>query len=146
MNTPTHNKPTPAHTPTPWNLHRAYDGEPLAVERENGNAFVSAQLVIARDEKIIAEVVFRGGLNGGWPHVDSMEEFRANAAFIVRAVNNHEALVAALERQIAHTEQLANMNNHFAAKLGIGKKVNVEDWTDRARSAIDAAMSKEGQP
>lgn len=65
-----------SHTPTPW--HPAYDrGCELIMAFRNGR------------EAVLAEV--------GAETDTSYEEDRANAAFIVRAVNSHDALVKALE-------------------------------------------------
>lgn len=68
----------------------------------------------------------------------------AFAGEILRRYSSHAALVEALERQIKHTDQLAGMVNRFADRLGLGKKVNAEDWTDQARAALQ--LAKEGTP
>jgi len=79
-----------AHTPTPWNLHRAYDGEPFSVTGEDTPEFIAASLYVAKDDRIIAEVVYRSR-DCGYPNVTDYAEFKANAAFIVAACNAHEA-------------------------------------------------------
>lgn len=84
-----------SNTPAPWNLHRCYDGELMAVPEGGGEpAFVAASLVIARGEQIIAEVKMMSGRSGrGFPTVESHAEMKANAAFIIRACNSHAELV-----------------------------------------------------
>lgn len=101
------------HTPTPWNLHRHYEGELMAVpENEGRPAFVAASLVISRGEQIIAEVKMQRGAEGGFPTVESQEEMRANACHILEARNHHArlhadkaTLVEALERLTADAEE-----------------------------------------
>ena len=51
-------------------------------------------------------------------------------------------LLAALIRQVKHTDQLADMVNGYADQLGLGKKINAEDWTDQARAAIAKAEGR----
>ena len=86
------------NTPTPWNLHRVYDGEIMAVPESGGRpAFVAASLIIARGEQIIADVKMQSGAEGGFPTVESHAEMKANAEFIIRACNSHAGNVAALK-------------------------------------------------
>jgi len=69
--------PTTAHTPTPWELHG--DGS-LRICRPHA--------LDPKGCRPVAEAEILGQLR---------PEAEANAAFIVRAVNNHESLVAALK-------------------------------------------------
>jgi hypothetical protein len=70
------------HTPTPWHV---FDdkAECPGIEAEN------VTIVVFGDKLTITEDC---GVQG-----ETAEEARANAAFIVRAVNSHDALVEALE-------------------------------------------------
>lgn len=66
------------HTPTPW----------IIVPEERGWLYQADWLWIMREQTRIARVVV---------YTESPAEHCANAAFIVRAVNSHDALVKALE-------------------------------------------------
>ena len=68
------------HTPTPWVMTRS-------VDRHDGEFDYG---IHARDAKVLAEVFGRSASGGVLPA-------EANAAFIVRACNAHEDLVAALK-------------------------------------------------
>ena len=67
-------KPAVTHTPTPWKVCKWNQTLTISNGDEDGIAFINPH-----DEKIVLK------------DVDN-----ANAAFIVRAVNNHEALLEAL--------------------------------------------------
>lgn len=69
------------------------------------------------------------------PDDDNMAMMDANAQLISASPD----LLFALERQIHATNQLCKMVNKFSEKLNLGKKVNSEDWTDRAKAAIRKA-------
>lgn len=85
-----------AHTPTPWNLHRCYDGAIVAVERSDvgKEPFTDGSFVIARGDKVIGTIQFRAGKDIGWEHVSNPEEYRANAELVLLAVNSHARLTA----------------------------------------------------
>lgn len=86
---------TTKHTPTPWNIHRAYiEEKPFLVELENEEPYIVFYTRIASGDKIIGQINMDTA-NVGWPCVDSVIECKANAALIVRAVNAHEELVRA---------------------------------------------------
>lgn len=128
--TPTPQPQAVAHTPTPWNLHRAYDGELLAVPSEEGrSAFVAASLVIAKGDKIIAEVKMQSGAEGGWPTVETDVELRANAALIVEAVNAHASLLAQAASASALAEALA--------RIALGEGVFNRDQLTFANNVIE---------
>lgn len=74
------------HTPTPWN--NLHEGKECNEVRGDG--------------KLLAFVLTKGfPLRANMPYPDNIEETRANTAFIVKAVNNHEKLVSALKNCIA---------------------------------------------
>jgi methanogenic corrinoid protein MtbC1 len=45
----------------------------------------------------------------------------------------------ALKADIERINQLCVMVNSYAIQLGLGKKVNADDWTDAARDALTKA-------
>lgn len=47
-----------------------------------------------------------------------------------------QEVARALKQDIDRINQLCAMVNHFADKLGLGKKVNAEDWTDNAEAML----------
>lgn len=47
-----------------------------------------------------------------------------------------EAALLALKKDIQKIEQLCGMVNDFSRKLGLGRKVRSEDWSDTAAAAI----------
>lgn len=65
-------------------------------------------------------------------------EDKANARLIAAAPD----LLAALQKDIHHIEQLAEMVNMFAEQLGLGRKVHTEDFTENARQAIARATGE----
>lgn len=75
--------PEVPHSPLPWRIDDSVaDGGVL-------------EITVAADQESIAEVA--PFAIGDGVHVADMARGRANAAFIVVAVNNHEALLAALQ-------------------------------------------------
>lgn len=112
------------HTPGPWHTER-------------GLSSTGATPIRDAERVNVAWVCGSDAIDG------TPQKAKANAEFIVRACNAHDELVAALEKQVAHTEQLAGMANRFAAQLGLGKKVNPEDWTDQARAALAKAKGQQ---
>jgi hypothetical protein len=51
-------------------------------------------------------------------------------------------MLRACKKDVERIEHLCGMVNDLAAKLGIGKKVNAEDWTDMALEAIALAEDR----
>jgi hypothetical protein len=51
-------------------------------------------------------------------------------------------LLEAAKTDAKRIRELCGMVNSFAVKLGLGKKVNAEDWDDAARAAIAKATGK----
>lgn len=88
------------HTPTPWGI--------------SGNLLVSGDRHV-QNNRVGATFNYRGNA-------------KANAAFIVRAVNAHEALVAALAEVM---EWIANWHPDFT---------DDPEWSD-TRQKVDAALS-----
>jgi hypothetical protein len=60
---------------------------------------------------------------------------QANAKLIAAAPE----LLRACRKDAERIEQLCDMVNGYAIKLGMGKRVNAEDWSDLARAAIAKA-------
>ena len=120
------------HTPTSAPSHNPFNGD----------------LVAALDSPVWrngeTRIAFSDEENGieGHVYAESHAMAVARANFAVAAINSHASLVAALEKQIKHTEQLASMANGFAQELGLGNKVNVADWTDLARQALASAKGE----
>lgn len=54
----------------------------------------------------------------------------------------HKALKYNLEQTKHEIEQLCSTVNHFSHKLGLGRKVRPEDWTERVDKIL--AMLNEG--
>lgn len=109
--TPKSDAPTPTqgeHSPLPWRG-----------ERING-----AILLKDAEDHSIAEV---------WSSfIDSIDD--ANAAFIVKAVNNHEKLVAALR-------EVRQMNQYIVELSDKARVENARQQATQAIKAIDAALA-----
>jgi len=103
------------HTPLPW--HRPAG---------------PGALFSGKDGRLLCEM-HEGG--GGMLGV-SKSESEANAAFIVRACNNHYLMLEALEASDRAIIQLCGTANTLSEKLGLGRKVRAEDFADKARAAI----------
>lgn len=65
------------------------------------------------------------------------------AELIVASVNRAPALRESLaelstrlEKSVAQINQLCGMVNSYAGQLGLGRKVNAEDWTEEARASL----------
>ena len=73
------------HTPTPWSIKCQEDLDP------EGNGYIWA----IKGKRLSEEK----NLNGGWKHYvqnPAVANSEANAEFIIRACNSHDALLAAL--------------------------------------------------
>lgn len=109
------------HTPTPWELFDC-------------NGVVAIRNPRARSSK--SEIVFWSGFDAShYP-----KKARANAAFIVQAVNNHDFLIKVLEKIAGHREY--DEADHKAAA-----KYKREDgfWTTDEYLA-DSALTLAGSP
>lgn len=73
-----------AHTPTPWAVEDPFGPEQYSIVQDG---------LAAYDWQFIAHVPVGNLVDGEFPRMQA----EANAAFIVRAVNSHDALVSALE-------------------------------------------------
>jgi len=104
-------KTKPMHTETPWEITREMN------EHSEGLAIESDTTVVAT-------------LCGGLPKY----EVQANAEFIVRAVNSHEALLSALRALTA----IVNGGNPG--------KIKTQGYLDKARAAIAQATQAEAKP
>lgn len=79
-----------AHTPTPWTYHLGRGANPRFHIQTAGGYQIASTTELARHAQA---------------HTEN-EQREANAAFIVRAVNSHEALVAALHQMVQMVEFL----------------------------------------
>lgn len=79
--------------------------------------------------------------HGGWLLADlsasPVDERRANAAFIVRAVNAHDALVAALAYFVEYAGDGANFVEDDVAEIAVTRKA-----MDDARAALALAAAE----
>jgi len=96
------------HTPTPWTATANIDAGPYG-----------PSWTVRVDKQVVVASISGAALHGG------QERAEANAAFIVRAVNAHDELVAALEGMMLPHE----------------KGWKVTDWTLRMADAR-AALAK----
>lgn len=83
-----------AHTPGPWNEHEHY---PLnsEVRHVTDGDFDYWTGRIAKGDMLIGEVHYQSA-TGGWPHVEDIDEARANARLIIAAPE----LLAALKEVV----------------------------------------------
>lgn len=82
------------HTKLPWNIHPLYADAKSYAFQHQGNDLVAFEVTIASGDKTIGDVRMVSG--GIFPRVDNEQECRDNAVLILKAVNSHDALVAAL--------------------------------------------------
>jgi len=87
-----------AHTPTPWSVFRA--GKQYGIDAE------SMQSIVSFGDDHEPDIGVQGA---------TIEEAHANAEFIVRAVNSHEDLVAALKEARGYLELYAGTGFDFSA-------------------------------
>ena len=109
-------KQSSSHTPTPWRRERLTDHEGAGfklVSSKNGRQCVAAVLL---DDAGASEV-------------------EANDAFIVRACNSHDALVASLRAAVAQHQIRCDL----AERLGLTPPTQ-EKWVARARTALAQAQ------
>jgi len=99
------------HTPTPWFASAQPEGRFDILDGPNLN---TATVLCTRYE-----------------YSERKDEMHANAAFIVKAVNSHEQLVAALR------ETLAEAAGGY--EQGTGESAEGCDWYQRAGAALAAA-------
>ena len=118
------------HTKTPWkdNSFRQdnIDHPAQAVWTADGESFICSTR--APHDK------FTGAPSTRQAHI--------NARHIVRCVNSHDALVAALEKSVQRIGQLCATTNTLSNKLGLGDKVRAADFTDCARAALALAKGE----
>lgn len=81
---------SPKHTPGPWTFHCYGDPTPRAVV-SNDTTFVTANYCIGSGDKLLADIRYQSN-SAGYPHVDSLAEFKANADLIAAAPDLLEAL------------------------------------------------------
>ena len=91
-----------SHSPTPWRAELS--------DRE-WNAWI-----VSMPDRCCAKV---------WGWVENQSTVEANAEFIVRAVNAHDALVEALRG--------------LKTELTTGSELTIEDWVEKADAALKLA-------
>lgn len=72
------------------------------------------------------------------------DKLRAEGEANARLMACAPEMAKALAQDVARINQLCDMVNHFAHKLGLGKKVTPEDWTDSAEAALRLAQDNGG--
>jgi hypothetical protein len=88
---------TDGHTALPWSQHKISDyQQPMRVVGSDGREWHALQLHFGSGDKIVGQVEMRT-IVAGYPYPDTEDETRANLALILRAVNCHDELLAALE-------------------------------------------------
>jgi hypothetical protein len=112
-----------AHTPTPWSLKRGQFGSSVFV-------------IYGPDEFPIAQTVSNSSPEG--MARARRGEHQANAALIVRAVNNHAALVEALTRLCTQFPTDSDMANAGWESTAINEACSAYD---AARAAIARATT-----
>ena len=73
----------------------------------------------------------------------ALADLNAALAEVDRLKAQRDELARLLKKDINKINQLSDMVNTFAIKLGLGKKVNAEDWVDEEITAL--AKLKEGE-
>ena len=112
--------PPAPHTPTPWRVEKA----PPADESE---------LVITTDKTIIASI-------GPYCEMQEPGSPRSNAALIVRAVNAHAGLVAALERA-ANELQAIRLSGFIPEENAAGTPEGLIGQLHQAENQTRAALA-----
>ena len=125
-----------SHTPGPWKLHEHYYGEPLAVDAEDGRAWVvwSRRIASCDGGRLIAEVSASTS-RVGWPQADNRQEMEANARLIAAAPE----LLMALQALVDGGWHAPDCNSQvFGDKCDCG----MEAKFDAARDAIAKATGR----
>jgi len=107
------------HTQTPWIVKSIDEGESIRALEQSGNAFG-----IHDPEGIYFAFC-----------LDDMGREEANAAYIVQAVNSHEAMLEALAWIAEHDREFGDIED---------SETMVHHMTSRAKEAL--AKAKGGQP
>lgn len=93
------------HTPTPWKL-------------ESGNLWENLCSCVARVGGVAGDLGI-GIMAPKSPNSYSEKENKANAAFIVRAVNSHEALIEATKNLIKTLESFDGIDDYITMPNGM---------------------------
>ena len=112
-------KPKPQHTPTPWKAH----GTEFGVQVDSQNF-----LEIGSTCNLIPE-----------------PECRANAAFIVKAVNQHEALLASHEEMLDILKGIINATGKIIGGQEYGLVIHKYDATYQKIQQVIAKAEGEGK-
>lgn len=79
-------------TPGPWNAHRSYLPEnDWTTYGEGPESFRNWSTTLASGDTIIADFTARQSV-GGWPHVENIDEARANFDLCMAAPEMYEAI------------------------------------------------------
>lgn len=116
------------HTPGPWSFHAYGNPEPMKCKSQ-GVEFEYATYCIGSGEKLLADVRYQTNSNG-YPHVDDLAEFAANARLIAAAPDLLEALELLLDGcvEVNHDGSVENYLHHTEV--------------DRAREAVRKARGE----
>jgi hypothetical protein len=141
------------HTPTPWDFP-VYLASPKMIAEAAAVGINFPRMIHTDgsvnimagpedgDSKVVAHVMCQSDFKRGTGHSADCLERDANAAFIVRAVNSHAALVEALRDLLAVAEQaLPIIDAYRRHALGEGdvSAYNIRQLAPRARAALAAA-------
>lgn len=89
------------HTPTPWSYFKS-EGEKVSIEKLNENPKCPVSKIAT--------------LHKGNPYPCGVDYSEANAEYIVKCVNNHEALLEAVKEMRERLEKLSFAANHLPRK------------------------------
>ena len=117
------------HTPGPWQVMNEYDGATIVIANVDGETFTDGTSTFSYD--VVCDTLPDDGDGSR-----SREIAIANAALIVRAVNAHDDLVAALKEARRWVE------GNTAAVRGLSDRAAAPG--EAMLTAIDAALAKAG--
>lgn len=92
---------TAQHTPLPWLTRKAFENPIECIDPEDVTRkwLHNSTDIVDETGRIIAYVPFSTDTTDqGWGNNETLEKWEANTRLIVKAVNNHDALVEALKR------------------------------------------------
>ena len=100
------------HTPTPWEFAGAMNGSTMTIYHDDGTPDAAGKALNNIENYALATVIAEG--NGPpWETTGA-----ANAALIVRAVNSHEQLVAALTGAVEYIENQCEATYENSSVIG----------------------------
>lgn len=127
-------------TPLPWNLHRYHvQNEPIVFEHE-GITMTSWEAVIAKGDKVLGRFNMTSPTKWrGWETVGTVREAKANAEYVIEAVNAYPALTARVKEL---EEALARIANR-PSEMTWGEDHEVREAMQEMEAIADAALNKE---